>query len=81
MNSYRLSLLLCVLVTIMLASCTTQPDPFVQYLQMRKTQVAQMPPGPERDTAEKRLMAEVYRERQTRALEHRPPPPAILLGQ
>jgi hypothetical protein len=81
MNNYCLSLLLCVMVTIMLASCKTQPDPFVQFLEMRKAQVGQMPPGPERDAAERRLMAEIYRERQTRAMEHRAPPPPILLDQ
>jgi hypothetical protein len=81
MNIYRFPLLLCVPLAIILGSCAERPDPFVQYLQKRSAHVAQMPPGPERDAAERRLMAEIYRERQTRALEHRPPPPPILLGQ
>src|SRR5919197_1317853 len=79
MNIYWFPLLLCVALTITFAACRTQPDPFVQYLQKRSAQVARMPPGPERDAAARRLMAEIYRERQTRALEHRPPPSPIPL--
>src|SRR3989442_12915891 len=61
---------LLIVAAATLSNCAAPgPDPFVQYVEQRKAMIEQMPDGPEKAAAYDKLIAEIDRERRTRAME------------
>jgi hypothetical protein len=68
-NIHVISGLLLVAVSVLSNCAAPGPDPYLTYIEQRKAMIAQMPDGPAKAEAYDKLIQEIDRERQTRAME------------